>query len=118
LNRVRQPFNVNALALAAAAAALDDRDHLSKTISLNQRGLEQLSRAFTARGLRFIPSVGNFITVDVERPAAPIFEALLRQGVIVRPVANYGLPHHLRITVGTEQQISQFLSALDRVLRL
>ncbi len=117
LNRVRQPFNVNALALAAAAAALDDQDHLSRTVALNQRGLAQLACAFAERELSYIPSVGNFITVDVGRPATPIFDALLREGVIVRPLANYGLPHDLRITVGTEAQNSEFLRALDRVLR-
>ncbi|CAG0990869.1 partial Histidinol-phosphate aminotransferase, partial [Anaerolineae bacterium] len=65
----------------------------------------------------YIPSVGNFITVDTGRPAAPVFEALLREGVIVRPIANYGLPNHLRVTVGTEGQNRIFLAALDRVLR-
>lgn len=117
LNRVRQPFNVNTLALAAAEAALDDRDHLAKTVAMNQTGLAQLAHAFAERGLSYIPSVGNFIAVDLGRPAAPVFESLLREGVIVRPIANYGLPNHLRITVGTEQENKEFLRALDRVLR-
>jgi len=116
LNRVRQPFNVNSLAMTAAAAALDDAAHLQRTVRLNEEGLACLSAAFTRRGLDYIPSVGNFITVDVGRPAAPVYEALLREGVIVRPIANYGLPNHLRVTVGKAEENEIFLSALDRVL--
>lgn len=116
LNRVRQPFNVNSLALAAASAALEDTAHLQRTVELNALGLAQLSEAFAGRGLPFIPSAGNFITVDVGRPAAPVYEALLREGVIVRPVGNYGLPEHLRVTVGTQVENQIFLDALDRVL--
>ena len=116
LNRVRPPFNVNSPALAAATAALSDHEHLERSVRLNNEGLQQLGGAFSARGLSFIPSVGNFITVDMGRPAAPLFEALLREGVIVRPIGNYGLPHHLRVTVGTAEQNGVFLAALDRVL--
>lgn len=116
LNRVRQPFNVNSLGLAAAGAALSDEDHLRRTVALNQAGLRQLAEAFEARGLAYIPSVGNFVTVDVGKPAAPLYEALLREGVIVRPIANYALPNHLRVTVGAEGQNRIFLAALDRVL--
>jgi len=116
LNRVRQPFNVNFLGLAAATAALSDDEHLRRTMELNRAGLGQLAGAFAGRGLPYIPSVGNFITVDVGRPAAPVYEALLREGVIVRPVANYGLPGHLRVTVGTAEQNEIFLAALNRVL--
>jgi len=118
LNRVRQPFNVNSLALEAAKAALGDDIHLTRSVDLNRDGLRRLGEAFAERGLSFIPSVGNFLTVDVGRPAAPVYDALLRQGVIVRPVANYGLPHHLRVTVGTEEENRIFLNALDRVLAL
>jgi histidinol-phosphate aminotransferase len=118
LNRVRQPFNVNSLALEAAKAALDDDDHLARSVTLNRDGLRFFSQAMTERGLSFIPSVGNFITVDLRTAAAPVYEALLRQGVIVRPVTNYGLPNHLRVTVGTEEENRIFLAALDRVLAL
>jgi histidinol-phosphate aminotransferase len=116
LNRVRQPFNVNSLALAGASAALDDTAHLSRTVQLNAAGLLQLSQAFESRQLDFIPSVGNFITVDVARAALDVYDALLHAGVIVRPVANYGLPVHLRVSVGTAEQNNAFLSALDRAL--
>jgi histidinol-phosphate aminotransferase len=118
LNRVRQPFNVNAPALAASAAALADADHLARSVRLNEEGLKQLATAFSRSGLSFIPSVGNFITVDLGRPAAPVYDGLLREGVIVRPVANYGLPNHLRVTVGTAEENEIFLNALARVLGL
>ena len=118
LNRVRQPFNVNSLALAAASSALFDDEHLEKTVSLNRKGLKLLAEAMAKRGLDFIPSVGNFITIDVGRAAEPVYQALLREGVIVRPIANYGLPNHLRVTVGTDRENQIFLEALDRVLGL
>jgi histidinol-phosphate aminotransferase len=118
LNRVRQPFNVNAPALEAAKAALEDEAHLARSVQVNRDGLAQLGEALAARELEAIPSVGNFITFHLDRPAAPVFEALLREGVIVRPIANYGLPNHLRVTVGTAEQNALFLAALDRVLGL
>ena len=80
--------------------------------------MQRLCAAFASRGLSFIPSLGNFITFDAGRNALPVYEALLRQGVIVRPIANYGLPNHLRVTVGTERENEVFLDALDRVLGL
>lgn len=116
MNRVRPPFNANSVALAAAAAALDDVEHLQRSVRLNADGLKQLVAGFEALGLEFIPSVGNFISVDVGREAAPLYEALLREGVIVRPVANYGMPNHLRVTVGTAEENARFLSALKKVL--
>ncbi|MCW9088925.1 MAG: histidinol-phosphate transaminase [Gammaproteobacteria bacterium] len=116
MNRVRPPFNVNSVALAAAAAALDDSEHLSRSVQMNADGLKQLAEAFAAQGLDYIPSVGNFISVDVGRPSGPIYEALLHQGVIVRPVANYGMPNHLRVTVGTKEENERFLGALYKVL--
>ncbi len=116
LNRVRLPFNVSIPAMEAAKAALDDGEHLKASVRLNQDGLKALSQGFADRTLDYIPSVGNFVTVAVGRPALPVYEALLREGVIVRPVANYGLPHHLRVTVGTAEQNQLFLAALDRVL--
>ncbi|HTT08150.1 MAG TPA: histidinol-phosphate transaminase [Gammaproteobacteria bacterium] len=115
LNRVRQPFNVNGLALACAAAALRDQAHVRKSVALNERGLRQLEAGFRGLGLEFIPSVGNFICVKVG-DAAVVYETLLRQGVIVRPIANYGMPEHLRITVGLETESARFLTALQRSL--
>ncbi len=111
MNRVRQPFNVNSLALAAGAAALDDETFLAKSAELNRQGLLQLAAGFERLGLNYIPSYGNFICVDVGDGAA-MFQFLLRQGVIVRPVAGYGLPRHLRITVGLADQNERCLEAL------
>ncbi|MBN2701252.1 MAG: histidinol-phosphate transaminase [Methylothermaceae bacterium] len=116
LNRVRQPFNVNSLALAAAEAALDDEAYLQSSREMNRAGLSQLTEGFRTRGLAFIPSAGNFVTVDVGRDAGPVFDALLREGVIVRPLTGYGLPNHLRVSVGTQAENSVFIEALDRVL--
>jgi histidinol-phosphate aminotransferase len=116
LNRVREPFNVNALALAAAEAALSDDAHLSRSLAMNRDGMQQLARAFGDMDLAHIPSVANFISVDVGRPAAGVYEALLRQGVIVRPVANYGMPNHLRVTVGRPEENERFLAALKKIV--
>lgn len=116
LNRVRQPFNVNTLGQVAACVALDDQDHVARSVLLNTQGLEQLMNGCDELGLSYIPTIGNFITVDMKQTAAPLYQALLQEGVIVRPVANYGLPNHLRITVGNQLQNERFLTALKKVL--
>ena len=116
LNRVRQPFNANSLALAAAEAALADDEFLQTSATTNRAGLEQWFAACTEQGWEYIPTVGNFITVNVQRSAAPVYEALLREGVIVRPIGGYGLPQHLRITIGTEEQNNRCIKALQKVL--
>jgi len=117
LNRVRQPFNVNSLALAAACAALDDVDYLAASRKANDAGIAQLERGFRQLGLEWIPSRGNFIAVDFARDAAPINQALLREGVIVRPVAGYGMPTFLRVSIGTERENARFLDVLAQVLQ-
>ena len=116
LNRVRQPFNVNSIALAAALAALGDAEHVRKAVDLNRQGMAQLIDGLRARGLRFIPSVGNFLAIDLGQPAGPIDQALLREGVITRPIGNYGLPNHLRVTIGLPEENARFLAALKKVL--
>ena len=116
LNRVRQPFNVSVPGLAAAAAALDDREHLEATLSLNRAGMAQLRAGLAALGLRVPVSAGNFVLADLGRPAAAVNDALLRQGVIVRPLANYGLLNHLRITTGTAAQNERLLAAMASAL--
>ncbi|MEQ1544081.1 histidinol-phosphate transaminase [Methyloglobulus sp.] len=118
LNRVRQPFNNNALALAAAEAALGDDEYLQQTIAVNTQGMTDLTDGFKALGLEWIPSAGNFVSVDLKRPGQPVYEALLRKGVIVRPVANYGLPNHLRISIGTPTENQFFLKALAEALNV
>ncbi len=116
LNRIRQPFNVNSIAMAAATAVLDDDAYLQKSREVNAAGLRQLEQAFAAMGLDYIPSAGNFIAVEVGDRAQEIFRSLLSSGVIVRPVAGYGMPRHLRVSVGLPEQNERFIEALARAL--
>lgn len=116
LNRVRQPFNVNALAQAAATAAIGDHEHVRASVELSRAGMRQYRDAFARLGLDYIPSVGNFITVGLGRPAGPVNQGLLERGVIVRPVGNYGLPNHLRISIGLEAENARCIAALEDVL--
>ena len=115
MNRVRQPFNVNHLAMVAACAALGDEAFIAESRRVNAAGLVQLALGFERLGLAFIPSSGNFVAVRVG-DAARIYADLLRQGVIVRPIAGYGMPEHLRVTVGTPAQNERFLAALESAL--
>jgi histidinol-phosphate aminotransferase len=116
LNRVRPPFNVNQLALVAAEHALKDKEHLSKSVEFNREGMKQLVAAFEQLGIEYIPSVGNFISAKMPRSGKAVFDALLREGVIVRPVDNYGMPDYLRITIGTKEENNKFITALNKVL--
>ena len=116
LDRVRQPFNVNSVAAAAAEAALADEEHFQQSIDINREGMRQLRDGFERLGLTYIPSVANFLTVDLGRPAGPIHEALLRHGVIVRSVAAYNMPNHLRVTVGLPEENGRFLRTLQAVM--
>ena len=115
LHRVRQPFNVNAIAQAAATAALDDREHLERTRDINDAGLKQVSAGLVKLGLNQVPSAANFIMFRVAK-ARDIFLALQAKGVIVRPLAPYDLPDHLRVTIGTTEQNARFLDALAGAL--
>lgn len=116
LNRVRQPFNVNSLALAAACAALDDVDYLARSRDVNDAGMAQLEEGCRRLGLSWIPSRGNFLCIDFARDTAAINQALLREGVIVRPVASYGMPNYLRVSIGLPEENARFLDVLARVL--
>lgn len=119
LNRIRQPFNVNSLAQAAAIAALNDREFLHKSAKLNADGYRQLTQAFDEMDLEYVPSYGNFVLVRVgtdEGAGARVNLALLKQGVIVRPVGNYGLPQWLRVSIGLPEENAAFISALKNVL--
>ena len=116
LNRVRQPFNVNLLALEACCAALDDEEHVRRTRELNAAGLVQVREGLRALGLVALPSRGNFLCIDMQRPAQAVYDGLLRLGVITRPVAGYGLPRHLRVSIGTAEENARFLGALARVM--
>jgi histidinol-phosphate aminotransferase len=121
MNRVRQPFNVNSLALAAATAALDDMAFVARSYAENLHGMKQLEEGARQLGLDYIPSYGNFLTIRVAqegKSATEIYKRLLRRGVIVRPVGGgYELPEHLRVTVGTPQENEKFLAALGASLR-
>jgi histidinol-phosphate aminotransferase len=117
MNRVRQPFNVNSIALAAAAAALEDMEFVARSFAGNLQGMRQLRDGAERLGLEFIPSYANFLTVRVGK-AQDIYKRLLRRGVIVRPVGGgYELPEHLRVTVGTEEENERFLTALAASLK-
>ncbi|MCG8668889.1 MAG: histidinol-phosphate transaminase [Pseudomonadales bacterium] len=113
LNRVRSPFNVDSFALAAAVAVLDDKEYLQKSIVINREGMEQVTQGLENMGLSYIPSVGNFVSVDFGKDAMPIYEALLREGVIVRPVGPYKMPTFLRISIGLPEENARFLGALQ-----
>ena len=117
MNRVRQPFNVNSIALAAARAALDDMEFVARSYAENLQGMRQLEEGAKKLGLDYIPSHGNFLTIRVGK-AAEVYKKLLKRGVIVRPVGGgYQLPEHLRVTIGTAQENERFLGALAASVR-
>ena len=113
MQRVRPPFNVTSVAQVGALAALDDAEHVKRTQEVNRIGMEYLSRELPRIGVRIYPSQGNFIFVDVGRPSLPVYEALLRKGVIVRPI---GGPRHFRVSVGLPEENARFVRALSEVL--
>jgi histidinol-phosphate aminotransferase len=114
LYKVRMAFNTNTVAQAAALAAWDDHEHVRKSVTLNRAGLEFLYAGLRARSVKHVPSFANFVLVELGRPARPVTEALLKQGVIVRPA--WGCPTCMRVSVGTQEQNERFLSALDKAL--
>ncbi|OGL62302.1 MAG: histidinol-phosphate transaminase [Candidatus Tectomicrobia bacterium RIFCSPLOWO2_02_FULL_70_19] len=116
MERVREPFNVNSLALAAAEAALEDREHVEESIRVNDVGREFLVRELAALGLPFVPTQGNFMMVEVG-DAKGVYEALLREGVIVRPVAGYGFPRHLRVSIGTPEENRRVVESFANILK-
>jgi histidinol-phosphate aminotransferase len=115
MNRVREPFNVNSVALAAATAALDDHEFVVRSYEVNRSGMRQLVSGLDRLGLEFIPSYGNFVTFKVP-DAGRIFQRLLEAGVIVRPLGGYGMPEHLRVTVGLDTENARFLESLERAI--
>lgn len=116
INRVREPFNVNTLAQMAAVAVLSDDDYLAESIAVNNSGRKQIETALIELGLDFIPAQGNFITFDTKTDAAKIYQKLLQKGVIVRPIAPYGLPQHLRVSIGLASENTAFITALKKVI--
>lgn len=115
MNRVRQPFNVNSIAQAAAIASLTDDDFVERSYALNQAGMAQMTQGLRALGLEYIPSFGNFVSFKIDN-ASDVNMALLKQGVIVRPVENYQLPNFLRVSIGLFNENAQFLRVLSAIL--
>lgn len=116
LNRARQPFNVGSIGLAAAAAALEDQEFVSVSVAMNKAGMAQITQGLTALGLQYIPSMGNFVSFDAGRSGSEVFQSLLQQGVIVRPIAEYGLPNHVRVSIGLPEENQRFLDVLPSVV--
>jgi len=116
MNRVRQPFNLNSVALAAATAALEDHEFVRQSFELNRAGMKQITAGLKRLEIEFIPSFGNFVSFRVGDGAA-VFQKLLKAGVIVRPIASYGMPAYLRVTIGLEAENARFLAALEQALR-
>jgi histidinol-phosphate aminotransferase len=119
MNRVRQPFNCNSLALAAACAALEDKEFIAESHAVNRQGMADITAALRRLGLEYIPSRGNFLTFKAGEDGAAtaaINQKLLRQGVIVRPLAGYAMPEWLRVTIGTARENERFLTVLEHVL--
>jgi len=116
MNRIRQPFNVNSLALTAAEVALSDKEHIQKSIEFNQTGMRQLIAGLDSMDISYIPSRANFVCIDLQQPSMNIFNQLLKEGVITRPLGDYDMPNHLRVTVGLKEENERFLSALSRVM--
>ena len=115
VNRIRQPFNVNSLALVAAESAIGDIEFLEKSLLENGKGIKILEQTCEKLALRYVPSKGNFLLIDFEKDAADIYMSLLKGGIITRPVANYGLPNCLRITIGTRDQMQRLDKAMENV---
>ncbi|HQT27207.1 MAG TPA: aminotransferase class I/II-fold pyridoxal phosphate-dependent enzyme, partial [Burkholderiales bacterium] len=115
MNRVRQPFNVNSVAQAAAIAALSDTAFLLRSHELNLSGMEQIRKGLESLGLEYIPSYGNFLSFHVGH-AQGIYQKLLKLGVIVRPIAGYAMPEHLRVSIGLDSENDKFLKALERAI--
>lgn len=115
MNRVRQPFNVNSLAQVAATVSLRDEDFVARSYAANQAGMAQITQSLTRLGLSFIPSFGNFVSFKVTNAGA-VNQALLKQGVIVRPVANYEMPDYLRVSIGLFSENARFLEVLEKIL--
>jgi histidinol-phosphate aminotransferase len=117
INRVRMPFNVNTIAQVAATAALDDIGFLRKTLSLVHHSLDMFYGALSERGIGYFPSQSNFFLIDLARDAKQVYEDMLHQGVIVRPMSGYGYPQYIRINVGLPEENQRFIDALDDLLQ-
>ncbi|HPD61316.1 MAG TPA: histidinol-phosphate transaminase, partial [Thermodesulfobacteriota bacterium] len=118
LNKVRQPFNVNSLAQAAALAALEDNAHFEKTIQIVSEGRQYLYQKLDQLGVHYIPSQSNFIMIHLGEKCAQLYDSLLRMGVIVRPLTSFGFPEHIRISIGTSEENKRFIDTLKKALSI
>jgi histidinol-phosphate aminotransferase len=116
MNRVRLAFNVSACAMKAAIAALQDQEHVTKTLAITRQGMQYLQEELQGLGLQYLPAAGNFLTIDVKQDGVGIYQKMLQQGVIVRPLVNYGLPQFLRVSIGTMAENERFIRTLRNVL--
>jgi histidinol-phosphate aminotransferase len=117
MNRVRQPFNANTLALAAGIEAINDEDHITKSVKINKQGLERVKIAFEKHDFDFIESYGNFISFDSQKDSDLSFDFFLKKGIILRSLKVYEMPTHLRVSIGLEEEIDIFLSVLEEYKR-
>lgn len=115
MNKVRLPFNTTGIAQAAALAALDDFEHVRRSLESNRTGLRQLAQGLDALGVKYVPSVANFLLVQFDSDAQRIADELLKLGLIVRPMGWMGFPHAIRVTVGVREENEKFLSALAQI---
>lgn len=115
LNRARLPFNVNTIAAKAICAAVNDQEHVKKSVEMNRQGMQQLEKGLQQLKLNYIPSIGNFITIDVGN-GLKMYHTLLHEGVIVRPLKAYDMPKHIRVTIGTPEQNERFLLTMKKIL--
>ena len=117
MNRVRQPFNVNSIGLVGAVAALEDVEFVKRSYALNRAGMMQITTGLRRLGIEYIPSYGNFLSFHVNGGnAGAVYQSLLKQGVIVRPIGIYEMPEHLRVTIGLESQNQKFLQSLEHAI--
>jgi histidinol-phosphate aminotransferase len=116
MNRVRQPFNCNLVAQAAAQAALGDLDYVEQSRKTNAQEKQKLYQALAALGVQYIPSEGNFIMLNLNQSGEAIAQQLLQQGIIVRPITGYGFPNSIRVTIGTCRQNVRLIETLTTIL--
>ena len=117
LNRVRQPFNANSLALAAGIEAIDDEEHISASVEINREGLQNIKTKFRELGFDFIESFGNFISFDSKNDSDKSFDFFLKKGIILRSLKVYEMPNHLRVSIGTKEEMQQFIITLEEYAR-
>jgi histidinol-phosphate aminotransferase len=116
LNKVREPFNVNLLAQRAALAALDDKAHLSRTVKAVKEGRAYLEKEFSRLGFSTVPTATNFMLVNLRQDAQPVYEGLIRQGIIVRPMSAWGLKQFIRVTIGKADENKKLITALKKIV--